>query len=166
MKRLFIILAATFALACPAMSQEIEGHTYACTDVDAMRDFVTSAIMADSASTGISKGIDKGLTTFFRLCDITMEFRFQPEKQVQTHVTMNINDELAKLARLGWAKRQLVNLMLKTTVTGMNITEPYTIENRLVTTRQGNSMLIAEDGDSLEIGTYDGKRNLVFRKIK
>ena len=79
---------------------------------------------------------------------------------------MNINDELAKMARLGWAKRQLVNLMLKTTVTGMNITEPYTIENRLVTTRQGNSMLIAENGDSLEIGTFDGKRNLVFRKVK
>ena len=41
-----------------------------------------------------------------------------------------------------------------------------TIENRLVTTRQGNSMLIAENGDSLEIGTCDGKRNLVFRKVK
>ena len=76
MKKLIILLAATFALTSPAMSQDIEGHTYACTDVDAMRDFVTSAVMADSASTGISKGIDKGLTTFFRLCDITMEFRF------------------------------------------------------------------------------------------
>ena len=79
---------------------------------------------------------------------------------------MNINDELAKMAHLRWGKRQLETLRLKTTVTDMNITEPYTIENRLVTTRQGNSMLIAENGDSLEIGTFDGKRNLVFRKVK
>ena len=48
MKRLIILFAATFALACPTMSQELEGHTYACTDVDAMRDFVTSAVLADT----------------------------------------------------------------------------------------------------------------------
>ncbi|MCR4922221.1 MAG: hypothetical protein K5945_11045, partial [Bacteroidaceae bacterium] len=119
MKRLILTLLTLLALTMPSSGQELTGHTYACTDIEAMRDFVTSAIMCDSTSTGISKGIDKSLTTFFKLCDITMEFRFLENQQVQTHVTMNINDELAKLARLGWTKRQLVNLMLKSTVTGM-----------------------------------------------
>ena len=85
---------------------------------------------------------------------------------MQTHLSMTINDELAKKARLGWAKRQMVNLMLKTTVTGMNKTEPYTVENRLITTEQGNSMLLSESADSLEIGTADEKKNLVFKLEK
>ena len=164
MKRHILTLIASMALTFSAAAQELTGHTYACTDIDAMRDFVTSAVLNDTTSTSPGKGIDKTLTGFFKLCDITMEFRFLEDQKVQTHVTMNINDELAKLARLGWTKRQLVNLMLKTTVTGMNTTESYTIKDRLVTTEQGNSMLVAENGDSLEIGTFDGTKNIVFRR--
>lgn len=149
-----------------AKTQDLTGRTYACDDVVELREFVIAAVTGDSTSTGISKGIDKGLTTFFRLCDMKMEFRFKENQQVQTHLSMAINDELAKKARLGWAKRQMVNLMLKTTTTGMNKTEPYTVENKLITTAQGNSMQLSENADSLEIGTVDEKKNLVFKLAK
>lgn len=165
MKR-HILLFSLMLLAATANAQDLTGRTYACKDVEALREFVTAAVTGDSTSTGLSKGIDKGLTTFFRLCDMQMEFRFKENQQVQTHLSMTINDELAKKARLGWAKRQMVNLMLKTTVTGMNKTEPYTVENRLITTEQGNSMLLSESADSLEIGTADEKKNLVFKLAK
>ncbi|MBQ4003117.1 MAG: hypothetical protein II600_03990, partial [Bacteroidaceae bacterium] len=76
MKR-HILLFSLMLLAATANAQDLTGRTYACKDVEALREFVTAAVTGDSTSTGLSKGIDKGLTTIFRLCDMQMEFRFK-----------------------------------------------------------------------------------------